>query len=74
MVRRPSKELVIVGGRSGAEVRLREFARVVDLFEHPEERIEYQGRRAGKLQRVARAGIAGLELPAKDVIEITQAR
>ena len=44
------EDLVIVSGASGAEIRLGELGRVVDTFEVAEDKIEFKGRRAGKLK------------------------
>ena len=44
------EDLVIRASEGGAEVRLRELGRVVDLFDEPSERIELGGRRAGRLE------------------------
>jgi len=41
------EDLVIVGGFGGAEVRLGDLGRVVDLFEWEEERVQLGNRRAG---------------------------
>ena len=43
------EDLVIHASSGGAEVRLGELGRVVDLFEDPWERIEHEGLRAGRL-------------------------
>ena len=44
------RELVVVGGETGAEVRLGNIARVTDRFELDEDKIIFNGKRAGVLQ------------------------
>ncbi len=44
------EELIIVAGRNGAELKLRDLGRVVDLFELKEDRINLGDQRAGLLQ------------------------
>ncbi|MBN1852851.1 MAG: efflux RND transporter permease subunit [Pirellulales bacterium] len=44
------EDLVILGGLGGAEVRLRDLGRVVDLFEWEEDQVRFGGRRAGLLR------------------------
>ncbi|MCA9251548.1 MAG: efflux RND transporter permease subunit [Phycisphaerales bacterium] len=44
------EELIIVAGRNGAELKLRDLGRVVDLFEFKEDRINLGDQRAGLLQ------------------------
>jgi len=47
---RQLEDLVVVGGPAGGEVRLGELAEVRDLFQDPEVRVEFDGRRAALLQ------------------------
>ena len=42
--------LVVVGGESGAALRLGDIARITDRFENPENRIIFNGQRAAMLQ------------------------
>lgn len=44
------EELIILGGQGGAEIRLRDIGRVVDLFEWDEEQVLYHNRRAGLIR------------------------
>ena len=44
------EQLVVVGGPAGGEIRLGELAEVRDLFQDPEVRVEFDGRRAALLQ------------------------
>lgn len=46
----PLGELVIIGGESGGEVRLREIATIDDRFEDEDERVTFDGRRAAILE------------------------
>ncbi|MCG8406594.1 MAG: efflux RND transporter permease subunit [Phycisphaerales bacterium] len=46
---RELEELVVVGGRAGGELKVRDIGRVVDLFELEEDRIILGDRRAGLL-------------------------
>jgi multidrug efflux pump subunit AcrB len=47
---RELEDLIIIAQRNGAELKLRDLGRVVDLFELEEDRINLGGRRAGLLQ------------------------
>ncbi len=50
--RRSSQELedlIIVAASGGAEIRLGDLGRVVDRFEHEEDQVQFDGRRAGLL-------------------------
>ncbi|WP_435099420.1 efflux RND transporter permease subunit [Arhodomonas sp. AD133] len=47
---RELEELVVVAGDSGGEVRLGDIATVTDLFEDPEQKITFNGRRAAVLE------------------------
>ena len=44
------EDLVVIGGDSGAEIRLGDIARVIDRFELAEDRVLFNGRRAALLQ------------------------
>jgi len=44
------KDLVVVGGASGGEIRLGDIARITDLFEPAEVKTLFNGRRAGILE------------------------
>ncbi len=44
------QDLVVVAGKSGAEIRLGEIATIRDVFELDEEKILFNGQRAGMLQ------------------------
>jgi multidrug efflux pump subunit AcrB len=44
------EDLVVVSGTTGAEIRLGDIARITDRFELAEEKVVFNGRRAGMLQ------------------------
>ena len=44
------QDLIVVGGDSGAEIRLGDIATITDRFELDEDRVEFNGRRAAMLE------------------------
>ncbi len=73
---RELEELIIIAGRNGAELKLRDLGRVIDLFELKEDRINLGDRRAGLLQikKTKNQDIIRVARSVKEFLEVERER